>query len=319
MGERFIMTCCWNSKSQADSQEELSSSAQASATNPDQDPPSLLPQELPKAPITSVNRLRLTKSLSNIADHDVAAKIAFTRSQSTAEWDRPNQTLIFWDWDDSCFPTTWLRAQYPKLKWHEPMDPSSPYKATLDECSNNIARTLTTASQLGKVYIVTLASSPWVSISIRNFMPELEATIERLGIRIVYARDELLDSESEKQVGRLSTALKGRAMHRLANEFYSQYERQSWKNVISFGDSMFEAQALRNIVYDHRKEETVKKLRAKTLKLAEAPDMAQINAQLSVIDAWMRPIVIYDDDFDIDLDGPIDDVLKWQQTFGIRN
>ena len=266
-------------------------------------------------PILDERRIRLTKSLSDLAldSNLLTQQQKYKRSQSIMEWDRPHQTAITFDWDDTLFPTTWLRSQYPKLKWHEPMASNSEFRHVFKECETKVEALVRHAADLGKVHIVTLASHPWVDISIRNFMPGLEHVFRELNVSVAYARDELAADETEVDIGKLSTDLKRRAMHKLMKKFYSQYEKQSWKNVLSIGDSFFEVQALRDLVSDHRKAESEKRCRAKTVKLAEAPDMDQVQAQLSVLLSWMRPLVSLDDDADIDLDGPIDGVMNWQK------
>jgi hypothetical protein len=138
--------------------------------------------------------------------------------------------------------------------------------------------------------------------------------IVNLGIPVAYAREELLPGDDALGSEEVSRMLKRRAMNRVIKKFYSQYVQQSWKNVISIGDSVFERQALQDVV-SFKKQDASKKCRAKTLKLADAPDVDQLNAQMTVLATWLRPMVMYDDHIDIDLDGNLDDVLKWQRRF----
>jgi len=86
------------------------------------------------------------------------------------------------------------------------------------------------ASTCGKVMIVTLASRPWVSLALRGFLPWLQHLLEELDIEVIYAQEPLGEADS-------SASAKAKAMTRALENFYSQYEGQSWKNLISIGDS----------------------------------------------------------------------------------
>merc|ERR1712203_212930 len=63
--------------------------------------------------------------------------------------------------------------------------------------------------------------------------------------------------------------------------FYSRYTHQSWKNVISIGDSIFERDAVRNVVL--ARPSGHKKCRTKTLKLFDDPTIEELIAQLRVV------------------------------------
>merc|ERR1719229_2167706 len=65
------------------------------------------------------------------------------------------------------------------------------------------------------------------------------------------------------------------------NGFYSRYQHQSWKNVISIGDSIFERDALRKVVLS--RPQVKKKCRTKTLKLFDDPEIEELIAQVRVV------------------------------------
>ncbi|CAK0869063.1 unnamed protein product [Prorocentrum cordatum] len=107
-------------------------------------------------------------------------------------------------------------------------------------------RLLRLADERGKIVIVTLARSPWVTDSCRHFYPGMGELIKKLGIQIVYARDgeqiehNKVNSMAEDQFETFWAETKGRAIFKVLSDFYSQYEGQSWKNILSVGDSHFE-------------------------------------------------------------------------------
>jgi len=81
--------------------------------------------------------------------------------------------------------------------------------------------------------------------------------------------------------------------------FYSRYQHQSWKNVISIGDSVFERDAVKRVVPN--RISTKKKCRTKTLKLFDDPRMEELIAQVRVVRDVLCSMVQYDGDLDIEL------------------
>jgi len=86
--------------------------------------------------------------------------------------------------------------------------------------------------------------------------------------------------------------------------FYSRYQHQSWKNVISIGDAVFERDAVKRVVPN--RTSTKKKCRTKTLKLFDDPSMDELIAQVRVVHDVLCAMVQYDGDLDIELN--VDDL-----------
>merc|ERR1712050_16295 len=102
--------------------------------------------------------------------------------------------------------------------------------------------------------------------------------------------------EFRATVGSL-TETKARAMKGAVSNFYSRYASQSWKNVISIGDALYEHKAIRQVTCERSSQ---KKCRTKTLKLMEAPSISGLTMQLSIVESWLAKLVQEDDDADID-------------------
>jgi len=81
--------------------------------------------------------------------------------------------------------------------------------------------------------------------------------------------------------------------------FYSQYENQSWKNVISIGDAIFERDALRSVV--SKRPSKHYKCRTKTAKMLDDPSVDELIKQLKVMCESIEHIVKYDGNLDIEL------------------
>ena len=266
-------------------------------------------------PIADVSRLALSKTLSEMALNQQSEENLSRNqsSQSLAEWDQPHQTEIIFDWDDTLFPTTWLRSLSAELRWQDPVNQGSPYFPVFRDIAQRVAKLLHIASELGSVSIVTLGAPSWLRHSLLNFIPEVHQAMADRQVKVAFARDEIDPTQVEHD----SIQLKSRAMHRLLNQFYSHYPGQSWKNVVSIGDSLFERQALVDVIEGHDQPEG-KRCRCKTLKLADAPDLEQFNSQLDLLSVWLRYIIRYDDDCDIDLNGDIDDVIRWKRLLSLN-
>mmetsp|Transcript_103607 Transcript_103607/g.332056 ORF Transcript_103607/g.332056 Transcript_103607/m.332056 type:complete len:298 (-) Transcript_103607:186-1079(-) len=82
--------------------------------------------------------------------------------------------------------------------------------------------------------------------------------------------------------------------------FYSRYEQQSWKNVISIGDSVFERDAAR-VVISARPTKS-HRCRTKTAKMLDEPTIEELIRQVKVLHDGISLIVKYDGNLDIEID-----------------
>lgn len=82
--------------------------------------------------------------------------------------------------------------------------------------------------------------------------------------------------------------------------FYTRYENQSWKNVISVGDSVFERNALRHVITSRPSKN--RRCRTKTAKMLDEPTIEELIKQVKVVHDGISLIVKYDGNLDIELD-----------------
>lgn len=248
---------------------------------------------------------------------------------SQAEYFKPDQTIILFDWDDTLCPSNWIRENRPATSFFKPAPTEEKYQRPLRELQEVVEKVLVLAMKLGKVVIVTNAMDPWVETSCKNFLPRLMPLVHQLPI--IYARS-VFDSYSVEQASK-NKAPPGRAMpgmfsasghNRLSNQppqmakdvspqrwkevvfqqeisgFYSRYDHQSWKNVISIGDSIFERDAVRRVILNNPCPK--KKCRTKTAKLLDEPEIDELIAQVRVIHDALGLMVQYDGNLDIEID-----------------
>lgn len=150
-------------------------------------------------------------------------------------------------------------------------------------------------------------------------------------MRVIYALEGLADmKEAPKHSAPQNfwSELKGKAIATELARFYSQYEGQSWKNVISIGDSDFERfgtwmattgymQKTGIRQSDIERQGTVElkghtyKVRTKTFKMLGQPTVQELTVELAMVQKWLPLMVKLDDSFDINLNN-VDDVTALQ-------
>lgn len=249
---------------------------------------------------------------------------------SQALFNTPEQTIILLDWDDTLCPSTWIRANRTHLSFFKPAPNIERFQAPLRRLEANCLALLRTAMELGSVVIVTNAMEPWVMTSSQHFLPGLLPLVKELPV--IYARSVYETqncepaggaSESRRampglynangtnrlqqhQIGQLRfdelapQRWKELVFEQEINRFYSQYEQQSWKNIISIGDSIFERDAVRNVV---AQRPTTKRLcRTKTLKLFDNPGIEELIEQVRLVHEGLPAMVQHDGPLNIEID-----------------
>jgi len=247
-----------------------------------------------------------------------------------------SQSVIILDWDDTLFPTSCLRDELGLL-FNVPLDSqqlSQERKQQIAEklarCEQEAVHVLTTSHSHAHVVIVTLAAQNWVSQCCRQWYPCVGETLAKLNVEVACAQDyvsnKCLPPDPCDEVAlKFWGVAKGRAIAVVLDRFYSQYDGQSWKNVLSIGDSPFEMYGLlaaassyvsgsqiddnlgvwsanRREVWQRVDKGHVLHLRTKCCKLLDAPSLDELTAQLQALEQWLIPMVKLDDGFHIELD-----------------
>mmetsp|Transcript_30507 Transcript_30507/g.80923 ORF Transcript_30507/g.80923 Transcript_30507/m.80923 type:complete len:592 (+) Transcript_30507:100-1875(+) len=249
-----------------------------------------------------------------------------------------SQTFICFDWDDTLFPTTYVRDDLD-LDWRTPMkNQRLPHKEkeiiirNLEKCEINACQLIAAAAKLGKVVLVTLARSPWVRDSCAHFFPKVGEMITRMKLPVIYAQDgaaveyDKSQMSSNADIEKFWSMVKGRAITAELKNFYNQYEGQSWKNVISIGDSDFERlgtmAATRGYMeeaglIDNKKGDggmnalqrqrtmvvkgKVYKVRTKTFKMLDQPTVEELTVELAMLQKWLPLLIKLDNSCDVNL------------------
>lgn len=265
----------------------------------------------------------------------IGANSSLGRRNSQLFFASKSQTLLIFDWDDTLFPTTYVRDDL-KLVWNKPLkeqDLSSAEKNSigkkLELCASHAVELLKQADRFGKVVLLTLARAPWVSESCKNFYASVGRLITQLKVPIIYAQEGIQvdyskqNMSSDEEIERFWSSVKGKAIARECNKFYSQYEGQSWKNVISIGDSDFERLGTQNAMENYMRETGIDsdglvdvnghlyKVRTKTFKMLDEPTVEELTVEVDMLKAWLPLMVKLDSSFDVNLNNADDpEVLK---------
>jgi hypothetical protein len=265
------------------------------------------------------------------------------RLNSQLQFAELSQTVIVFDWDDTLFPTTALLEDF-RVDWqlpvaaqvHLPVAERLQIESKLRHCEDLAIQVLLRSTSRGHVVIVTLARSGWVDMACQQYYPRLGEVLRNCGVPIVYALErvpepQLLDMRArgagDEEIYGL---VKGRAISEEIERFYSQYEGQTWKNVLSVGDSRFERFGLlaaataymmgrRMSAFDllpklpgeHEAWELLAdgqrlvRLRVKCCKLLERPDADELAVELDMLSRWLDPMTSLDAGFDLDVEALI--------------
>jgi hypothetical protein len=196
----------------------------------------------------------------------------------------PKDTILIFDWDDTVLPSTWIQEQ--GLRLDEESVPTAEQKAQLNTMASFAIQTLTVAKRHGKVILVTNAERGWIELSCQKFMPSLIPTLE--DVKILSAR-----STYEHQGVTSPFEWKFFAFESEIHSFYSLCEADHRKNVISFGDSAHEREALIRVT------ERLPSCRTKSLKFVERPEVDQLVKEHELISGCFKHIVNHDGNLDL--------------------
>mmetsp|Transcript_53585 Transcript_53585/g.117322 ORF Transcript_53585/g.117322 Transcript_53585/m.117322 type:complete len:325 (+) Transcript_53585:129-1103(+) len=235
---------------------------------------------------------------------------------SQALFYKSDQTIIIFDWDDTICPSSAVR-RYARFDRNGKLltKVDDVMQERLLQLQDQARALLELANDLGKVVLVTNAKRPWVDISCNAFLPGLRDIMRT--IPKIYAVELLQQGGEAGMTGNMIlTETKTRAMRAAVTEFYSRYPNQSWKNIVSIGDALFEHHAIRQVVEEHmRSNSNAKKCRTKTLKLLDGPTVSGLAIQLRIVFMWLKKMVEADDHVDIDFSADEASINAWRAAF----
>mmetsp|Transcript_30675 Transcript_30675/g.55648 ORF Transcript_30675/g.55648 Transcript_30675/m.55648 type:complete len:492 (+) Transcript_30675:45-1520(+) len=252
----------------------------------------------------------------------------------TQAFARADETVIFFDWDDTLFPTTHLFEKWGLNAKHLMADTgfklSEEQEKLLQPWRKALFEYLRAACSLSDhCAIVTNGRRPWVERCMDACAPELRDLLKpEFGLTVLYAHEAVEgvsrwtntlrpvkltvdDTKSMRYDCEVSSHMmqgKYLAMRRHVKDFYSRYPDQSWKNLLSLGDMPYERDAVHEVAFSDSPADT-EKLRVKTLLLPGCPSVTEISLRLRFSKAMLPAYVYFDGDFDLDLQTAVDPLL----------
>lgn len=236
-----------------------------------------------------------------------------------------SQTLLIFDWDDTLFPTTFVRDQHglgsrSQLKGHPQYAQIS---AKIKVCEDAAIKVVSEAAKLAQVVIVTLANFEWVDDMSQEFFPRMRKLLRQSGIKIVYAQNEVehpddLEEFTRERAVEYWSGLKGAAISQEAHTFY---EDRCWQNVISVGDAVYERRGTLWAVQtylDERPATCAEQVRTKTFKMMDLPSAPDLATQLQALLRFLPRLCFLDGSCDLELRAADDQVglQEIEETLG---
>mmetsp|Transcript_36915 Transcript_36915/g.73030 ORF Transcript_36915/g.73030 Transcript_36915/m.73030 type:complete len:347 (-) Transcript_36915:104-1144(-) len=249
---------------------------------------------------------------------------------SSCQFADPTQTLIFFDWDDTLFPTTAIFDEWevPSGKELENAILPEVLSKQLVRWCNALLNFLTAACSVSeRCVIVTNSRRPWIQQCACRFAPDMLELLESTrgkgstvacggSVRIAYANEavsrkryrrdgirpvmqELAPCELELEEQLMKP--KQESMRREAEDFYSRYFGQTWKNIISIGDMPYEHNAVQEVTFQRVAPER-ERLRTKAMTLPTGPSVEEVTFRLELLARLLPALVHHDGDLSIQLD-----------------
>jgi len=194
------------------------------------------------------------------------------------------ETVIIFDWDDTLLASSFLSSRGLRL------DSDSSKLTELDsglrELEQSVISVLTLALQYGSVNVITNAENGWVQLSAQKFIPAVVPILNKVNILSARSTFESRYPESP-----------------LKWKFYAFQERlqpvfneaKKLKNILSFGDSHVEREAVRAVTRG------APNTRTKSVKFAERPSMEQLRRQIELVTNCFQYIHNHEGDLDLQL------------------
>jgi len=216
-----------------------------------------------------------------------------------------SNTVIMFDWDDTLLASSFLSARGYRVDCVESpavlSDPSD--AAQLRSQEQCVVALLTLALSYGTVNIVTNAETGWVELSAQKFMPAVLPLLSR--VNVLSARSTFEPAYPEAPLKwkyyafheRLRSVFGDGCMDARAAEadIASLPTGDMKKNIVSFGDSHVEREAIRAVTRG------VPGWRCKSVKFAERPTVEQLRRQLELVSNCFHYIATHAADLDLQL------------------
>ena len=198
------------------------------------------------------------------------------------------------DWDDTLYPTTWINKNSIDVTKSNLLQEYRIYFLELDKTISTLLESL---NQIGDIWIVTNANLGWIKSCLMGLELTRQIIIKK-GIRIVSARDSYSSNSSSPTEWKILTFQD--IMEDIINKINKRLKPNTYVNIISIGDAMYEYMALINLdnfikSYTNKLQSTYSnnefKYFLKNIKFIEKPTFDYVIDQMNVLDKNKNEIV----------------------------
>jgi len=215
-------------------------------------------------------------------DHSLSEDEESDNSVRSPDGKQVERTAICWDWDDTLLCSSFLSSEGYRLDTEE--DKTIEMRKQLKQLEQSVINVLKLSLQYGAVHIITNAETGWVQLSAQKFIPGVVPLLEK--VNILSAR-----STFEPQYPDSPLKWKFYAFQQRLEDILT--EQHSSKNILSFGDSHVEREAVRAVTRD------VLQTRTKSVKFAERPSIEQLQRQIELVTNCFQYIHSHQGDLDL--------------------
>jgi len=207
--------------------------------------------------------------------------------------EKRQETVIVFDWDDTLLASSFLSGKGYRLD-----SDMSKCGVELDQglraLEQSVCAVLNLACTYGEVHVITNAETGWVQLSAQKFIPAVVPLLSKL--KIISAR-----STFECQFPESPLKWKYFAFQQKLEPLFLGANASIHKNIISFGDSHVEREAVRSVTRG------VPNTLCKSVKFAERPSMEQLRRQIELVTNCFSYIHNHTGDLDLQLTVTVND------------
>jgi hypothetical protein len=235
----------------------------------------------------------MTSSEMDTKDDEPSSKTASTSTSSASPSTPCPDTVIIFDWDDTLLASSFLSSRGYRLD--SEMEKTPEHEAVeqqLNELESAVTSLLNLALSYGAVHIVTNAETGWVQLSAQKFMPGLVPLLSK--VQVLSARSTFEPMHPDSPLKWKFFAFQDKLSSHSSGD-YKASTPAAKKNVISFGDSHVEREAVRAVT------RSMSTTRCKSVKFAERPSTEQLRRQLELVTNCFHYIHHHDGDLDLQL------------------
>lgn len=204
-----------------------------------------------------------------------------------------DNTVIIFDWDDTLLASSWLASQGFRLDSPVPKEAVDQLKMLETAVVNLLSKSFL----FGEVHLVTNGETGWVEMSAQKFLPRVCELLPR--VNIVSARSTYQnlfpDSPETWKVEAFRHTLHESFDNKMEVESkcYGMNRPAEIRNLISFGDSMHERNALKRVSSD------MNNTYCKSIKFVERPTLEQLERQLKIISGSFEYVCTHGGNLDL--------------------